>query len=105
MQTGSYDAGDVIGGRYQVLRALGVGGFGCVYEAQALDRPLRVAIKVMHERLNTQGVAAQRFEREVALVQRLRHPGVVAAIDGGFTDTGAPFIAFELLEGLSLIHI
>jgi serine/threonine protein kinase len=102
MQTGSYDAGDVIGGRYQVLRALGVGGFGCVYEAQALDRPLRVALKVMHERLNTQGVAAQRFQREVALVRRLRHPGVVEAVDGGVTDTGAPFIAFELLEGRTL---
>lgn len=60
-----------------------------------------VALKVMHEHDRT-GVGRKRFEREAALVKKLRHPNVVEIYDYGHTDDGLPFLVFEVLEGQSL---
>src|SRR5690606_33660262 len=84
---------------YQVEGVLGRGGSGSVYLARGDGR--MVALKVMHEHDRT-GVGRKRFEREAALVKKLRHPNVVEIYDYGHTDDGLPFLVFEVLEGQSL---
>ena len=80
---------------YEIVRPLGRGGSGAVYEAQRDG--VAVALKILHE-----VTAAARFEREVALVARLDHPHVVRLLDHGRTENGQPFIAFELVRGRAL---
>jgi eukaryotic-like serine/threonine-protein kinase len=84
---------------YHIERVLGRGGSGSVYLAHKDGRA--VALKIMHEH-DRGGVGRKRFEREAALVKKLRHPNVVELFDFGHTDDGLPFIVFELLEGESL---
>ncbi|MEZ4440496.1 MAG: serine/threonine-protein kinase [Polyangiaceae bacterium] len=98
----TWGPGDVIGDRYRVARVLGEGGYGAVYEAQSLAGGPMVALKVMHARLLTNPTASQRFDREVALVHRLRHPGIVAVLDWGRATPGQPYIVFEMLAGHTL---
>jgi len=94
--------GDVIAGRYRVLRTLGSGGYGDVVEAERVDGGASVAVKVMHDRLLDAPSVQQRFEREAAMLQQLRHPNIVQLLDFGQTDEALPFIAFELLIGDTL---
>jgi serine/threonine-protein kinase len=87
-------------GRYQIVRALGTGGFGQVFEAKdpALER--HVAIKRL---LAAQDDAMrERFLREARAVAALDHPHIVRVFDAGVDDEGAPFIVQELLEGQTL---
>jgi serine/threonine protein kinase len=89
-------------GRYRVIRTLGVGGMGEVYEAvdEALDRP--VAVKTLK---TASGLAAQildeRFRHEARAIARLSHPNIVAVFD---IDLAAdpPYLVMELVAGTSL---
>ena len=90
-------AGERIGD-YRVRRVLGRGGAGTVYEVDGPSGP--VAVKLMHEQ-DPSGVGRKRFDREAALVQKLRHPHVVALLGFGH-EAGLPYIVFELLNGRSL---
>jgi hypothetical protein len=88
-------------GRYQIVRTIGVGSFGMVYEA--IQHPLgrRVALKLLHDRTLAHPDAAMRFEREAMAAARLQHPHSVEVIDFG-THEGVAFLTMELLEGESL---
>jgi serine/threonine protein kinase len=99
MRDGALRADDGIGGRYRVVRVLGRGSFGYVYEAEAIGGG-RFAVKVMHRNLRRTRERA-RFEREVTLLRKLDHDNIVRALDSGFHDD-APFIVFELLPGRTL---
>ncbi len=92
-------------GRYELLRVLGQGGMGRVFEARdpELDRP--VAIKVLFGRHATKDVTAgaQRLRREAKALAALSHPNVVQVYDVGSTD-GHVWIAMELVEGSTLAH-
>jgi len=94
--------GDVVADRYRIDGVVGRGGFGAVYRAMQLDTGISVALKVLITKFDTHKVDAKRFEREAALVQRLRHPNVVQLLDFGVTAMGQSFIAFELLTGVAL---
>ncbi len=85
--------------RYVILRELGAGGFGAVYEALDPDLDRRVALKVFH---GTASATAQaRFAREGKAIAALDHDAVVRVFDVGESD-GRRFIAMELVEGMSL---
>jgi serine/threonine protein kinase len=88
-------------GRYVIGELLGVGGMGTVFEAydQALAR--RVAIKLLHRHQAHQGRI--RVRREAQALARLSHPHVVQVHEIGEHD-GRPFIAMELVEGISLLR-
>jgi tetratricopeptide (TPR) repeat protein len=92
------DVGDVVGGRYRLVRFLGAGGMGRVFEAE--DTKLgRVAIKL----LSAWDAAAQaRFAREAALLEELAHPRVVRCLDHGLVGGPIPFFVTELYEGETL---
>lgn len=86
-------------GPYQLLRVLGEGGYGIVYEAQQLQ-PLqrKVALKVIKAGMDTQQVIA-RFELERQALARMEHPGIARVLDAGATPGGRPYFVMELVEG------
>jgi serine/threonine-protein kinase len=90
--------GATLGGRYHLLREMGSGGMGTVFEAEqhALDR--RVAVKVLHPHVAALPGAAERFRREAQLLARLRHPNTVEVYDSG-EDEGRLYLVMELLRG------
>jgi hypothetical protein len=82
-----------------VERVLGRGGYATVYGARAGDRA--VALKVLHaEHIGSSAVA--RFAREVAIVRRLRHPGIALVLGAGTLPDGRPYCTMELLHGRDL---
>ena len=95
--------GRVVGERYEVTEALGIGGAGHVY--RAIQRPLgrEVAVKVLRDDLTPEARATfeERFLREAALAGRLQHNHVVTVHDYG-TDRGISYVVMELLEGRTL---
>ncbi|WP_329397179.1 serine/threonine-protein kinase [Streptomyces melanogenes] len=90
----------LIGGRFEVLRRLGSGGMGEVYEAldTALDR--RVAVKLIRSALLSDESGA-RFAREARALARIDHPNVVTVYEAGVQDD-VPYLVMELLEGVGL---
>ena len=93
--------GTRIGGRYEVLRRLGAGGMGVVYEAEHLALRRRVAVKVLHGEAGLEPSVVERFLREARAVSAVRHRNVVEVTDFG-ADDGHPWLVMELLDGESL---
>src|SRR5262249_50045457 len=88
-----------------VLRLIGRGGMGAVYEAEQ-DNPRRtVAVKVIRPDFSSAG-AMRRFENEAQILGRLQHPGIAHVYEAGVADLGSgaqPFFAMELIQGESLL--
>src|SRR5262249_43057130 len=88
-------------GRYRVLRLLGEGGMGAVYEAEQ-DNPRRaVAVKVIRPGLITPSLF-KRFTQEAQILGRLHHPGIAAIYEAGVSDDGQSFLVLELIRGVPL---
>ncbi len=88
-------------GDFEIVRELGRGGMGVVYEA--IQHPLgrRVALKLMTSTLLAQPDALERFRREAAIASRLAHPGICTVYDAGVA-SGAHFIAMQFVVGETL---
>ena len=86
---------------FYLVRTLGAGGMGVVYEAQDTRLPRSVAIKVLKEELSIDGEAIKRFKREARLASTLNHPNICTILEVN-DDESQSFIAMELLEGTSL---
>ena len=88
-------------GRYQVVRPIGEGGMGVVYEAihPALKR--RFAIKTLHPTHASNEEARARFLREAEAASSIDHPNVVEVTDVG-VEGKVPYMVMELLEGQTL---
>jgi WD40 repeat protein/predicted Ser/Thr protein kinase len=88
-------------GRYRLIRLLGEGGMGAVYEAEQ-DSPRRiVALKVVRPGLASSALL-QRFRHESQILGRLHHPGIAQVYEAGLADDGQPFFAMEFIRGLPL---
>ena len=85
-------------GQYQLMRRIGGGGMGDVYEAMHTRLQKRVAIKTLRQQLTDDQVVVARFVREGQLASQLRHPHIVDVTDAGIID-GFPCLVMELLEG------
>ncbi|XXT24416.1 serine/threonine-protein kinase [Sorangium sp. So ce429] len=99
--------GELFNGKYRVLRLLGQGGMGSVYEVELVETGERLALKcVESELLNRSKSSVGRFQREVRAMGALDTEHIVHVRDAG-TDpaTGAPFMVMELLEGEDLQHL
>lgn len=94
--------GDWIEDRYQLLRLLGSGGFGQVFEARHryLARP--TAIKAMHVHHVGRAELRQRMQVEALVLSRLDHPNVIRVHDAGVLENGVVWLAMDLLEGQTL---
>jgi WD40 repeat protein/predicted Ser/Thr protein kinase len=88
-------------GRYRVVRVIGEGGMGTVYEAEQ-DNPRRtVALKVIRAGLDS-GFLLKRFAGEAQILGRLHHPGIAQVYDAGVSESGQPYFAMELIAGVPL---
>ena len=92
----------VIDGRYRLLRLIGIGGMGAVYEAQHVAIGKRIAVKVMHQQFSQHPDLVERLRREAQAASRIGHPNIVDVIDFGYTSDGSAYIAMEFLEGTDL---
>jgi len=100
-----FQVGDTIGERYRVIRLLGKGGMGAVYESENTWTKRRVAIKVLLPALSGDNKAVARFLGEAQAATRLQHPNIVDVLDmGKDAPTGAVFIVQEFLRGEDLFH-
>jgi serine/threonine-protein kinase len=92
------EPGTLLGERYRVLRLLGEGAMGAVYEAEHTGIGKRLAVKVLHDRYAGSPQAVARFEREARAAAAIGHENIVDVMDFGMHE-GVPFIAMELLKG------
>jgi hypothetical protein len=91
-------------GDFEILREVGRGGMGVVYEARQVSLNRRVALKVLGPGLGLTPHAVQRFRREAEAAARLHHTNIVPVYATGEQD-GTHFYAMELIEGPSLNHV
>lgn len=95
--------GQVLDGTYEIVRLLGEGGMGRVYEARhARLHKKRFAIKLLHHELARQPDVVTRFQREAEASASIVHPNVMNVLDVNVTADGQPYIVAELLEGEQL---
>ena len=98
--------GDLIAGRYRVLRKVAKGGMGEVYEVHDLELHSRVALKVISLKSAAKPNAAEMFRREILLARQVTHPNVCRIYDIGHhehPDHGdLLFLTMEFLEGTTL---
>src|SRR5207248_1426772 len=97
--------GAVLDGRYRVIRLIGEGGMGRVYEGQHVEIGKRVAIKVLHARYSQMADLVARFRREAQAASCIGHPNIVDITDFGTTDSGATYFVMEYLEGSDLADV
>ena len=95
--------GSLLDGSYEVLRVIGEGGMGRVYEARHTRlHTKRFAVKLLHHDLARQPEVVTRFQREAEAASVLAHPNIVGVYDVNTSSDGRPYIVAELLEGQEL---
>ncbi len=94
--------GQLLVGKYRVIREIGRGGMAAVYEAEHLTLGKKVAVKVLAAELSASTIVIERFFREARAAASVKSPYIVDIYDSGRLEDGRPFIAMEMLEGESL---
>ena len=90
-------------GPYQVVREIGRGGMGTVYEADRSDGQFeqKVALKVIKFGLDSKAIV-KRFLQERQILANLQHPHIARLLDGGISEEGQPYFAMEYINGVPL---
>ncbi len=94
--------GKVIDAKYRLVRLVGRGGMGAVYEAVHVRLGRSFAIKVMHPEEESPHGSVERLYREAMAASSIGHPNIVEIFDVNEEEDGTAFIAMELLQGASL---
>ncbi len=94
--------GDVIDGKYELIRLIGEGGMGRVFEARHQMIKRRGALKVLHAELASNKNVVSRFVNEAQAAAAIGSEHIIDVTDGGMTEEGAPYLVMELLEGEDL---
>jgi serine/threonine protein kinase len=89
-------------GSYRVIRLIGRGGMGAVYEARHSGSGHRTAVKFLYEKFTADRENVRRFINEARTAIRVRHPGLVDIIESGELPSGAPYVMMEYLSGETL---
>jgi len=98
-----FEAGDLVGGRYRVLRFIARGGAAEVYEAEDQELGQRLALKALR-RDPFKARAVERFKREINLARQVTHPNVCRIYEFGAHGDDVLFLTMELLEGETLLE-
>ena len=97
------ELGTLLGGTYRIVRLIGSGGMGQVYEATHQRLAVRYAVKIVRADVRDQPDALPRLMREAQVMSRLRHPGIVVIVHFNTLPNGSAFLGgMEYLEGESL---
>lgn len=99
-----YQTVPVLTGHYRVLRIIGEGGMGVVYEAEQTSPRRNVALKAIRPGLASRQML-RRFQREAEILGRLQHPGIAQIYEAGVSDADRPeqaYFAMELVNGRPL---
>ena len=96
------EVGQVLEGKYRIVRLLGEGGMGAVYEGLNERIQRRVAIKVLHAAVATDSSVVERFQREASAAGKIGSDHIVEVIDLGTLADGDYFMVMEFLAGESL---
>src|ERR1022692_2437395 len=96
--------GSVLGGRYEILKTLGEGGMGSVFQARDNEVDRIVALKVIRPELAESAEILQRFRQELVLAQQITHRNAVRIYDLAVAD-GVRFISMEYIDGQELREI
>jgi serine/threonine-protein kinase len=104
--TSPYPAvGDVIDGKYRIVKSLGEGGMGAVAKAEHLLRRVPVALKFMAPHVMNMEGGVERFLNEAVLASQIPNDHVVGIFDVGKLPSGAPYLVMEYLEGQDLADV
>ncbi|HET6151175.1 MAG TPA: serine/threonine-protein kinase [Polyangia bacterium] len=103
----AFDAliGSALAGRYLIVRRIGEGGMGAVYEAKHTVIGKRVAVKVLLEKFHSNSDLVARLLQEARLASSIGHENIVDVTDFGTTDDGRSFVVMEFLEGEPLAQL
>ncbi len=95
---------DEVGGvsGFRIIRPIGAGGMGRIYEAEQLEPRRKVAIKIVRDGPLADGSRLKFFEREIEALARLKHASIAAIYASGVTPDLSPFFAMELVDGVPL---
>jgi serine/threonine protein kinase len=104
-QPAALQPGAVLGGTYRIVRFIGSGSTGQVYEATHTRLNGRYAIKVLHPHRADVARAIARFEREAQIASGLHHANIVAIFDFDRADDGAPYLVMEYVDGRELTRV
>src|SRR5438132_7658377 len=91
-------------GDYRIIREIGHGGMGVVYEAEQLSLGRHVALKILPQNLRRDSKQRRRFEREVRAAAKLHHTNIVPVFGVGEYD-GLPYYAMQFIQGLGLDEV
>jgi eukaryotic-like serine/threonine-protein kinase len=94
--------GSVVGGRYRIRQLLGAGGSASIYEGEDLTFGRTVAVKIPHDTVGPDSVAAKRLVREARASGAVGHPNVCEVSELGTLPNGTPFVVMERLVGETL---
>jgi serine/threonine-protein kinase len=97
-----FEAGHVIDGKYRLVRLIGTGGMGAVYEGENLLIRRRVAIKILHAGSTGNADAIRRFEREAQAAGEIGNDHILEVLDLGSLDNGDRYMVMEYLDGETL---
>ena len=94
--------GQVIDGKYELVRLVGKGGMGSVFEVRHLRIGRRLALKTLHASYTENSEMVARFVREAQAAAAIGSQHIVEVTDAGETEDGTPFLVMEYLEGKDL---
>jgi serine/threonine-protein kinase len=97
--------GRVLSERYRILRKVGEGGMGTVYQAEHALIEKKIALKVLFPELTRRPELVARFLQEAKSASRIGHENVIDISDFGQSPEGMVYIAMEFLEGHDLAHL
>jgi eukaryotic-like serine/threonine-protein kinase len=97
-----FEAGHVIDGKYRLVRLIGTGGMGSVYEGENLLIRRRVAIKILHAGSTGNADAIRRFEREAQAAGEIGNDHILEVLDLGSLPNGDRYMVMEYLDGETL---
>ncbi|HVU01884.1 MAG TPA: serine/threonine-protein kinase [Polyangiaceae bacterium] len=95
----SLEPGQILEGKYRILRLLGEGGMGAVFEGENVRIQRRVAIKVVHAAFASNADVVARFQREAQAAGRIGNDHILEVLDLGSLPDGSHFMVLEFLDG------
>jgi serine/threonine-protein kinase len=96
------EIGQIYGDKYRIIRRIGEGAMGAVYEGENVRIHRRVAIKTLHGGVASKAEVVTRFEREAQAAGRIGSEHIVEVLDMGELEDGTRFMVMEFLEGVTL---